>query len=157
MLNWIDQYTLLWKSIERLRSYSRRYFSHENCPIAPLKRIVKNFWSFLCFRLSSWIDRYIVCENRFIGGNVILGGGYLSQKVSLVAPLAWNLEFFSIFDFFSPCEPEWIGMLIVKIGRTVKTLFKRGVIDRKCSLAPLEWIFEIFYDFVLFPLFCWID
>jgi hypothetical protein len=29
-------------------------------------------------------------------------------------------------------------MLIVKIGRTVKKLFKRGVFDKNCSLAPLE-------------------
>jgi hypothetical protein len=100
MLNLINQYTILWKSIERLSSYSRGYTSDENSPIAPLKRILKNVWSFCMFPLAQ-LNRSVNCLWKSVHWLKSYFCGYFSQKVSLVAPQAWNLKFFWICEFFS--------------------------------------------------------
>jgi hypothetical protein len=59
-----------------------------------------------------------------------------------------------MISFFSPCFAKWIGVLHVKIGLPVEKLFKRGVFEKNCSLAPLEWNVLNFDDLNLFRLFC---
>jgi hypothetical protein len=55
-----------------------------------------------------------------------------------IAPLLPYYEILKISmnSFGSPCYAELIGVLLVKIGRTVEKLFMRGVFDKNCSLAP---------------------
>ena len=150
MLNWIDQYTILWKSIERLKNNSRGHFSHENSPIAPWNE----FWKI--FEVCTCVS---ACRAELIGILLVKIGwvvkklflGYLSQEVCLIALLAWNLEIHLIFNYF-PCQSESIGMLLVKIGETVKKCFKRGLFGKICSLALLDWNFEKFRKFQFVPL-----
>jgi hypothetical protein len=66
---------------------------------------------------------------------------------------AWKILMI-LFSF--PCFAESIGVLLVKISQTIEKLFKRGVFDKNCSLATLDWNFQIFDDLILFCLFCWI-
>jgi hypothetical protein len=47
-----------------------------------------------------------------------------------------KFEVFLIIPLFSACQRESIGMLIVKIGRTVKKLFKRGFFTKLAPLLP---------------------
>jgi hypothetical protein len=51
-----------------------------------------------------------------------------------------------------PCQSESIGMLLVKIGRTVQKLINRGVFDKNCSLASLDWNLEKFRIFEFVPI-----
>ena len=61
----------LWKSVERLKSYSRREFSKKMLPCSPKLKFWKTFESFSLFPLVCWIDRCITCENRWKGSKVI--------------------------------------------------------------------------------------
>jgi hypothetical protein len=44
---------------------------------------------------------------------------------------------------------ESIGLLLLKIGGTVKKLFRRAVFDKKWLVATLDWNFEKFENFQL--------
>jgi hypothetical protein len=99
--------------------------------------------------MSSCVDRYIVCENWFIGCKDFLGTFHKNIPGRSSSVIFGTVL---IIPRFSPCRPESIGMLIVKIGRTVKTLFNGVFWHESYPLAPLEWNFENFDDFVLFPL-----
>jgi hypothetical protein len=130
-------------------------FSHENSLIVPLKRFLKILWSFCMFPLAE-LNRSVYCLWKSVHWLKSYFVGYFHKKYPLLFPLREIWNFLNIW-IFSPCQPEWIGMLIVKIGRTVKKSFKRGVSDKTCSLAPVEWNRQKFDDFILFPLYCWID
>jgi hypothetical protein len=57
---------------------------------------------------------------------------FFTKSIPCCSP---SMKFETILNFrlFSSCQPELIGMVIVKVGRTVKRLFKRGVFDKHCS------------------------
>jgi hypothetical protein len=66
------------------------------------------------------------------------------------------MEFFRTFNDFalSPCFAESIGVLLVKIGRTVEKLFGRKVFDKTGSAAHRDWNFEKLGNFQFcFPCF----
>jgi hypothetical protein len=62
-----------------------------------------------------------------------------------------SLSAFLIIPHFSACRSESIGIFIVKIGRTDEKILLGVFFDKNCPLAPLEWNFENFDVFVLFP------
>jgi hypothetical protein len=93
----------LWKSVERLRSYSSGDFSRK-CPACSIRMKFLNviFW----FPLLWWSDKCIICENRSKGWTVI-------QRV--------------IFGQFPGCSPKTkfgksIGVFQVWIGWTGEKL-----------------------------------
>jgi hypothetical protein len=64
-------------------------------------------------------------------------GVFFTKSIHCFFPSLKFGTFLSVL-LFSPCQPESIGMLIVKIGRMAEKLFNRGVFDKNCSVAPLE-------------------
>jgi hypothetical protein len=108
MLNWIDQYTILWKSTEQLRSYSRGYFSHETSPNAPSKRILTKIWNFCVFPLAER-NRSVYCWWKSVQWLKSYFWGSFSQKYPLLPPYSVEFETFWLFDF----------ILLVNLNRSV--------------------------------------
>ena len=92
----------------------------KNSPGAPLEWNFQYFDVFELFRLLSWIDRYTICKNRLNGWKVI-EGGIFSWKFPGCSPRV-KFETFLMFLYFSACQAKSIGILIMKIGWTVKKL-----------------------------------
>jgi hypothetical protein len=109
---------------------------HENSLVAPLKRILRIFEVFMFFRLSSRIDRYIVCGIWLFFVKKFFWGIF-SQKLPGRSP-SMKFETFLIIQNFSSCQTKSIGMLIVKIGRTDEKLFKGEFFHENSPPAPLE-------------------
>jgi hypothetical protein len=63
-----------------------------------------------------------------------------------------NLWKISKISICSRCFAESIGVLLVKIGRTVENLFKNGLFYNNCFLAPLDWNFKKVRRFQFAPL-----
>jgi hypothetical protein len=63
------------------------------------------------------------------------------------------MKFGTLLDIrhFPPHQSESIGMLLVKIGRTVQKLIKKGVIGKNCSLAPEIEILKLLMNSFCFP------
>jgi hypothetical protein len=61
----------LWKSVQRLKTQCTGGISAWIVPGCSHRFKFEKFWPFIMFYSSSWIDRYIVCENRLNGWKVI--------------------------------------------------------------------------------------
>jgi hypothetical protein len=130
----------LWKSVERLKSNSIGEFSKKMLPCSPRSKFWKYWWfnfvSLLMINRS--VYNYHLCKS--VERLKSYSRGEFTKKLLRCSP---RLKFWKIskISVCSPCFAEWIGVLLVKIGRTFKKLFKRGIFERNCSLAPLVWKF----------------
>jgi hypothetical protein len=89
----------------------------------------------VCFRLPAESIGILFVE---IGALVeTLFWGIFHRNIPCCSP---TVKFGTILmiPFFCVRRPESIGMLTVKIGRTVKKLFKREIVHETSSVAPLE-------------------